>query len=272
MRHCAAQHRGGTQHPLSRRRELRHPGGQHLTDRRRQRESVRASGEQLLGEERVARRALHQPARQPGRRRHPGDRLHQRAHPGAVQRRQDQPLGVWQPRQLADQDAHRPCRVKLLRPDGDHQQHRIRADPPGQERNQATGRRIRPVQILHHQHQRGFRRDRAHRVRRGGEQPRRPERVCPPGRILRQQPGGCWRVKPGQRVKDAEHWRVRGVGGERDTPAGEYPHPVHLDGEVLDQAGLADPGITFNQHQPAPAAPRIRQRGAERGYLRRPPD
>jgi hypothetical protein len=37
---------------------------------------------------------------------------------------------------------------------------------------------------------------------------------------------------------------------------------------LLHQAGLADPGVTFNQHQPAVATPHIGQRGAKCCYLR----
>jgi len=55
-------------------------------------------------------------------------------------------------------------------------------------------------------------------------------------------------MEPGQRLKDAKHRCVRGIGGKRDAAASEYPHPVCLAGEFLYQAGLTDPGITFNQH------------------------
>ena len=86
--------------------------------------------------------------------------------------------------------------------------------------------------------------------------------------MLWQQSACRGRVQPGERVEDAEQSRVWGGGGKRNAPASKYPHPIQIGGELLHQAGLADPRVTFNQHQPAVATPHIGQRGAKCCYLR----
>ena len=124
------------------------------------------------------------------------------------------------------------------------------------------------MQVLHYQHQRSLSGDSPHRVGYGGKQPGQGERIRLPGGMLWQQPACRWRVQPAQRVEDAEQSRVRGSGGKRNAPTSKYPHPVQVGSELLHQAGLADPRVTFNQHQPTMAKPYIGQCGAKCCYLR----
>jgi hypothetical protein len=136
------------------------------------------------------------------------------------------------------------------------QQHRRIGQRSVQVQHQVPGGRVGPVQVLDHH------RDRAPGRRDGLGHP--PELASPiPGTSARQ---GRW-----ERLNE---WCVRNVGLKLQAAAGQHGRPGldRLLGERLHQAGLADPRVALDQHQPAAARGGFAQVAEQGGELGSPAD
>jgi hypothetical protein len=253
-----------------------HPGEQHLPQAWRQRARVGALAgqQQLLGKERVAARARMDAVDQPGGwvgAQQAGQQLGQF---GAGEPRQLQPLHAAVAGQLAQQPAQRVPAVQLVAAEGPHHQHPPRPQRGGEEGEQVAGGAVGPVQILYDPQQ-----------RRGGGQPLdhpQQQRKQPPLAGLASARGtgvGGRLATPGQVGQQPSQLLAGGAGdrrqlgrvqvadeavqrlddrrerqpllAQRHTTATQHPHPLlgGGGGQLLDQPGLADPGLPAEHRQ-----------------------
>ena len=215
-----AGHRRHPQQLLAVRRQLTHPGQQHLPQRQRQFAGAGPGLKQLLGKERVSLRpvenlryqpAVYGPAPQPGQ---------LRGQLRAGEPRQLQPAHSRQPPHLSQ-----PARQQLagvIGPVTAHHQQPRPAQRAQHERQHVQGGAVRPMQVLQHQQQRNGPGEPAEQAAQPLEQPRpshlgRPLAGRPvPGQLgqhpgqLRPVPAGSGRlVVVGQRLQRLEQRRVR---------------------------------------------------------------
>ena len=237
----------GRRHPQYRLRRLRqpcHPGQQQVSQRLGQ-PGLILTIQQHLGEERIALTApvdLRHQARRGLRARYGPD---QRTHRPPRQPGQLHAPGPGNPVQFRQRPAQRMRPLQLIGPVGHQaQQGSGRLLVVHQKRQQVEAGPINPVDVLDHEHHRPPRAQAGEPGEHVFEQPG-PGGVGIGLRVPRQQFREGVRV-PAQR---------RGERGERQAAAAEVHAAAvqHLgldaDGEVPDQPGLADPGLTTDQHR-----------------------
>ena len=125
---------------------------QRVAQRRRQRgAAVRARGDQLLGEQRVALRAAVQPVDQPGIGRLVEDVRQLGGELGAGERREVDAAVAGVALDLGQQRAQRMAAVHLVGAVGDDRQHALRRHRAGEEGEERPRRAVRPVDVLEQQ-------------------------------------------------------------------------------------------------------------------------
>ena len=196
---------------------------------------------------------------------------------GPGQRRQLEPAHARQPGQLRQERSQRMAPADIVGAVRGGEQQRHRPERPDQQVEQIPGGPVRPLQIVDHEHQRPV----------GGEPAQqRPEQLQQPplatgfvagGAQLRQQPQQT--VGPGQQVGHRPrtagfHQRAHDGGGrcqrqalgaERQAGGTHDPRAGRLGGlgQVLEQPGLPDPGLTADDHHLERAGPGGPQRLVE---------
>ena len=290
------------QHLLGGRGPLLHPRQQDVGQPEGQGLAVQPGGQQLLGVERVALGAgddvVHRRLRQPARAR--GQAPDQRAHLGVRERRQLDPLDAGQADQLGEQGAQRMTAVQVVGAVGGDDGHRLVDQPRQEVAQQVATRPVGPVHVLQHDQQRPGRRELAdqsgHRLeqlqpavvdRLRGRPVRQgaAEIAALAGRHHRRPAAGAAGEQTGEHRIGRGHGRQVGVPGDRaqevderqvgqpdvtevDAVPDQHPDPAGAgsDGELVEQPGLADPGVPREQDGGAAAgrgAVDVRQQPAE---------
>ncbi|CAM2970556.1 hypothetical protein SAXI111661_11125 [Saccharomonospora xinjiangensis] len=211
VRHVRARHRHRAQHPPRLLREAFQPRQQHIGEAVRHVVGRRSRGQHLLGEERVALAAAHEPVEHIGRQWPVRERRQER--PGLVvgHRRDVHSLDGRRARQLRQQWPQRVPPVHLLGPvTRDHEQP-LSPESADEERQQVAGRAVGPVDVLHDQHHGAVPRQIAQHSQHGVEQPQLAEVVFgpDPANVL------FGRRRPHQRLPAARNGRrLRDQGGQ----------------------------------------------------------
>ena len=250
----------------------------------------------LLGEERVALALGVDGAREGRRRLLPSQSGHQRGHALLGQRSQRDPGHQALAHQLVDDAGQRRGRLDLVVPEGADEHDRHVGHVQGEILQQQQGRLVGPVQVLEDEQEGAF----------GGGPPDELAHAEPqvaPGLLGRQvqrrrdlgddqsQGGGdagdlrgrlAQGLAQGGGAARRHHALLDHLGeGQVRRPAlvldavtGQDPEPagVRLGVDLLYQPGLADPGLSRDQHERAVPDPRVLDRPAQVGPLRLAPD
>jgi hypothetical protein len=263
---------------------------------------VQTGGQQLLGVEGVALRPRHDALDERRRRRtgRAGEPSHERRHVRVAQRGELDPLHARQAHQLGEQRPQRVTAVQIVGTVGGHHHHRL-VDQPGQEvAEQVAAGPVGPVHVLQHDQQRGDRCQLAdesgHRLEQleaavvdllrrsavrqrpaqvpplGGRQHRR-ERRRPPGQQCGQDGvshggGGQLRLDRDRPEQVDEGQVGQPDVTEIDAVPRQHPHAAlgRAGGELVEQPGLAHPGVTGQQDRGAASCDRpleVRQQAGE---------
>jgi hypothetical protein len=234
------------------------PGQHRPSHRVRQLIDRSPHGEQLLGKEGVAPRSDVNPVGQLLRRVVAPDRGNQLGGLVARERRQVDALHPGGGAQLPQQPPQRTGGRDLLAAIGAHEHQPLRAQHPGTEHDQITGRRIGPVQVLHD-----------HEVR------RRSRTASQPVGHRAKESQSIAGLRPEEQL-GAQHLHERPVGerlSQRQARTLQHGHrlaPGPLD-RIGHQAGLAHPRLPRDQHQPGPVRTHRRHRPPEPRTLLGPP-
>ena len=245
--------------------------------------AVRARGEQLLAEQRVAAGPGPQPIEQLGRRRRAEDVGELVGELVALQRAQDDPPGAGVALELGQQATQRVAAVQLVGPVGGDDEHALAREAAGEERERRARRAGRPVQVLDHEQHRALAAERVQQRQQALEQARLPgvagagHVVVPAAQSRQQRRDGRAHVVGERGVPGAGERAQRGderqVGqlalAEVDAVAGEHER-AGLARAALDlgeQPRLADPRLAGEEHERRAPVGGVRERRLERGEL-----
>jgi len=224
-----------------------------------------------------------------GPQRSTGDRLQVLGQLGPGERGQLQPLQAGQPDQLGQQRPQRMPPMQRVGPVADRQRHPTRAQRAGQEGDQVPGGAVGPVQVLQHQDHRGPLRAAHQHGPHGVEDLQLVQGVAAgPGRVdpgqepaeagrgggrSGQQPGlGRVVGQPTQGVHHGQMGQADVAQLDRRTHQHPHPAPASPVGERQQQAGLAHPGVTGDQHHLRAALRCPFQQRVDPAQLDRPAD
>ncbi len=230
----------------------------------------------------------------------PEDRPHQVGDVGDRQALEVEPRHAWFPLHAREPALDRVADREVVRADGQDEQQALAVEVVRQERDEVLGRAVDPVQVLE-DHDRGrVRTEVAEQAEDEPEQPRLREtapRVGVRGRLVGGDavpgpdrgeqprdlgPGGAEQRRDAVRrdvpEEPAEGLRERRV---RQPVVGEVEAATHEDRaagrtraleEIVDEPGLADPGLARDEQDPGRSRRRAREGVVEHARLRGPPD